>query len=205
MFVKAAGLLRQRRPDIDLEMTILGSLSGAKDFNLQHIVEDAEMADVVTHRPPVVAPELASWFRFGRRRGDALLQRVLRFGGLGSTGVRHSGGGHQGGRSFPRHLRRPDRDAGGRTRPLRLGRRPGGSLRRSATREDMGRVAATHAETFGWHRTAAITLESYHAVGVAGPTLVRHPRFRRPFRRKNPSGAATRKEGQRCLKSPERS
>jgi len=29
------------------------------------------------------------------------------------------------------------------------------------TREDMGRLAATHAESFGWQRTAAITLESY--------------------------------------------
>jgi D-inositol-3-phosphate glycosyltransferase len=31
------------------------------------------------------------------------------------------------------------------------------------TRDDMGRAAAVHAESFGWPRTAAITLESYHA------------------------------------------
>jgi D-inositol-3-phosphate glycosyltransferase len=31
------------------------------------------------------------------------------------------------------------------------------------TRADMGRAAALHAESFGWQRTAAITLESYHA------------------------------------------
>lgn len=63
IFVKAAGILRKRRPDIDLEMTILGSLSGAKDFNLQQIIHEAGLDDVVTHRPPVVAPELAGWFR----------------------------------------------------------------------------------------------------------------------------------------------
>lgn len=52
MFVKAAGILRRRRPDIDLEMTILGSLSGSKDFNLKQIIHDAGLDDVVTHRPP---------------------------------------------------------------------------------------------------------------------------------------------------------
>ncbi|WNZ05647.1 glycosyltransferase [Paenarthrobacter ureafaciens] len=41
VFVKAAGLLRQRRPDINLELTILGSLSGAKDFDLTKIIEEA--------------------------------------------------------------------------------------------------------------------------------------------------------------------
>ena len=32
-----------------------------------------------------------------------------------------------------------------------------------ATREDLGRAAATRAQNSGWQRTAAITLESYHA------------------------------------------
>jgi D-inositol-3-phosphate glycosyltransferase len=32
-----------------------------------------------------------------------------------------------------------------------------------ATREDMGRAASVHAQSSGWQRTAAITLESYHA------------------------------------------
>jgi D-inositol-3-phosphate glycosyltransferase len=31
-----------------------------------------------------------------------------------------------------------------------------------ATRQDMGRAASLHAQGFGWQRTAAITLESYH-------------------------------------------
>ncbi|GAP57508.1 D-inositol 3-phosphate glycosyltransferase [Arthrobacter sp. Hiyo1] len=38
VFVEAAGILRKRRPDIDLELTILGALSGAKDFNLQSFI-----------------------------------------------------------------------------------------------------------------------------------------------------------------------
>lgn len=44
-------------------MTILGALSGAKDFNLGSLVTAAGMDDVVTHLPPVDAPELAGWYR----------------------------------------------------------------------------------------------------------------------------------------------
>ena len=36
ILIKAAALLRARRPDIDLRLTILGALSGNKDFNLRH-------------------------------------------------------------------------------------------------------------------------------------------------------------------------
>ncbi|BCW63941.1 D-inositol-3-phosphate glycosyltransferase [Paenarthrobacter sp. MSM-2-10-13] len=166
VFVKAAGILRKRRPDIDLEMTILGSLSGAKDFNLQHIIEDAGLSDVVTHRPPVVAPELASWFRsadvvvmpsFSESFGLVALEAQA----CGTPVVATNVGG----------LSRAISD--GRTGILVNGHDPSDWADALEdlyddvqTREDMGRLAATYAESFGWQRTAAITLESYReAVG----------------------------------------
>ncbi|MDP9935761.1 D-inositol-3-phosphate glycosyltransferase [Paenarthrobacter nicotinovorans] len=166
IFVKAASILRQRRPDIDLEMTILGALSGAKDFNLQQIISDAGMDDVVTHRPPVVATELAGWFRsadvvvmpsFSESFGLVALEAQA----CGTPVVATNVGG----------LSRAISD--GRTGILVDGHDPSDWADALEdlyddvqTREDMGRLAATHAESFGWQRTAAITLESYReAVG----------------------------------------
>ncbi|MDD7835452.1 D-inositol-3-phosphate glycosyltransferase [Paenarthrobacter sp. AB444] len=166
IFVKAASILRQRRPDIDLEMTILGALSGAKDFNLQQIISDAGMDDVVTHRPPVVATELAGWFRsadvvvmpsFSESFGLVALEAQA----CGTPVVATNVGG----------LSRAISD--GRTGILVDGHNPSDWADALEdlyddvqTREDMGRLAATHAESFGWQRTAAITLESYReAVG----------------------------------------
>ena len=63
ILVKAAALLRARRPDIDLQLTIVGAVSGAKDFDLKSLISAAGMDDVVTHHPPVSAPKLAGWFR----------------------------------------------------------------------------------------------------------------------------------------------
>jgi D-inositol-3-phosphate glycosyltransferase len=40
-----------------------GAVSGAKDFNLKTLISAAGMDDVVTHHPPVNAPELAGWYR----------------------------------------------------------------------------------------------------------------------------------------------
>ncbi|MCW3765867.1 D-inositol-3-phosphate glycosyltransferase [Paenarthrobacter ureafaciens] len=167
VFVKAAGLLRQRRPDINLELTILGSLSGAKDFDLTKIIEEAGLSDVVTHRPPVVAPELAGWFRsadvvvmpsFSESFGLVALEAQA----CGTPVIATNVGG----------LTRAVSD--GRTGILVDGHDPSDwadaledlydDVR---TREDMGRAAATYAESFGWQRTAAITLESYRE-SVAG-------------------------------------
>lgn len=163
ILVKAAAKLRSRRPDIKLRLTILGALSGNKDFNLRHLVSDAGMDDVVTHLPPVGAPELAAWFRaadvvvmpsFSESFGLVALEAqacgtpvvATRVGGLsraifnGRTGLLVDG-----------HHAEDWADA-----LEALYDDP-------VTREDMGRAAAIRAQNSGWQRTAAITLESYHA------------------------------------------
>jgi D-inositol-3-phosphate glycosyltransferase len=163
ILIKAAAQLRARRPEIDLRLTILGALSGNKDFNLRHLIADAGMDDVVTHLPPVGALELAAWFRsadvvvmpsYSESFGLVALEAqacgtpvvATRVGGLsraichGRTGLLVDG-----------HHAEDWADA-----LEALYDDP-------ATREDMGRAAAIRAESSGWQRTAAITLESYHA------------------------------------------
>ncbi|MCA4132452.1 D-inositol-3-phosphate glycosyltransferase [Arthrobacter sp. M4] len=161
IFLEAAALLRARRPDIDLQLTVLGALSGAKDFNFHSLITANGLDDVVTHRPPVSAPELAGWFRaadvvlmpsFSESFGLVALEAQA----CGTPVVATNVGG----------LSRAVSD--GRTGLLVDGHNPSdwadaleALYDDPRTRDDMGHSAAVHAESFGWQRTAAITLESY--------------------------------------------
>jgi D-inositol-3-phosphate glycosyltransferase len=169
ILLKAAALLRQRRPDIDLKLTVLGELSGAKDFNLKSLVSAAGLDDVVTHHPPVGAPELAAWYRaadvvvmpsYSESFGLVALEAqacgtpvvATRVGGL-TRAVSHE-----------------------RTGLLVDGHRAAdwadaleALYDDPATRDHMGRAASIRAENSGWQRTAAITLESYHAAAEQRP------------------------------------
>ncbi|MCU1519275.1 MAG: D-inositol-3-phosphate glycosyltransferase [Pseudarthrobacter sp.] len=174
ILIKAAAKLRARRPDIKLRLTILGALSGNKDFNLRHLIADAGMDDVVTHLPPVGAPELAAWFRsadvvvmpsYSESFGLVALEAqacgtpvvATRVGGLsravchGRTGLLVDGH-HADDWADALEALHDDPD----------------------TRIDMGRAAAIRAQNSGWQRTAAITLESYHAAvdNHAGSRLI---------------------------------
>ena len=161
--MKAAALLRERRPDIDLKLTILGALSGAKDFNLKSLVTAAGLDDVVTHHPPVAPPELAAWFRAADvvvmpSYSESFGLVALEAQACGTPVVATRVGG----------LSRAIYD--NRTGLLVDGHRAAdwadaleALYDDPATREDMGRAAAVHAQSSGWQRTAAITLESYHA------------------------------------------
>jgi D-inositol-3-phosphate glycosyltransferase len=163
ILVKAAALLRERRPDINLKLTILGALSGAKDFNLKSLVTAAGMDDVVTHHPPVGAAELAGWFRSADvvvmpSYSESFGLVALEAQACGTPVVATRVGG----------LSRAVFD--GRTGLLVDGHRAAdwadaleALYDDPATREDMGRAASVHAQSSGWQRTAAITLESYHA------------------------------------------
>jgi D-inositol-3-phosphate glycosyltransferase len=163
ILVKAAALLRERRPDIDLKLTILGALSGAKDFNLKSLVTAAGLDDVVTHHPPVSPSELAAWFRAADvvvmpSYSESFGLVALEAQACGTPVVATRVGG----------LSRAIYD--NRTGLLVDGHRAAdwadaleALYDDPATREDMGRAAAVHAQSSGWQRTAAITLESYHA------------------------------------------
>jgi D-inositol-3-phosphate glycosyltransferase len=162
VLINAAALLRSRRPDIDLRLTILGAASGAKDFDLLSLISAAGLDDVTTHHPPVNAPELANWYRsadvvvmpsFSESFGLVALEAQA----CGTPVVATKVGG----------LSRAIFD--GRTGLLVDGHKASDWANAleslyddPATRLDMGRAASLHAQGFGWQRTAAITLESYH-------------------------------------------
>jgi D-inositol-3-phosphate glycosyltransferase len=163
VLVQAAALLRCRHPDIDLKLTVLGALSGAKDFNLGSLVSAAGMDDVATHLPPVGAPEPAGWYRSADvvvmpSYSESFGLVALEAQACGTPVVATRVGG----------LSRAASD--GRTGLLVDGHRAAdwaGALEAlyddPVRRQGMGRAAAIQAESSGWGRTAAVTLGSYHA------------------------------------------
>ena len=120
------------------------------------------MDDVVTHHPPVNAPELSGWYRSADvvvmpSYSESFGLVALEAQACGTPVLATKVGG----------LSRAVQD--GRTGMLVEGHKASdwadaleALFDDPQTRTDMGRAAAIHAQDFGWQRTAAITLESYH-------------------------------------------
>jgi D-inositol-3-phosphate glycosyltransferase len=163
VLVAAAGVLRRRRPDIPLRVSIVGAPSGSAGLDLDVLMGEEGLDGVVRRLPPVPAAELADWFRsadvvampsFSESFGLVALEAQA----CGTPVVAARVGG----------LTRAVCD--GRTGFLVDGHEPeawAAVLEQlhddPETRTDLGRAASIYAERFGWEQTAEATRQAYRA------------------------------------------
>ncbi|MBM6623349.1 glycosyltransferase [Micrococcaceae bacterium RIT802] len=63
VLLRALGLLARKRPDIDVELAIIGSRSGSKELNLSRLIAEEHLEHTAHRLPPAPADQLAAWFR----------------------------------------------------------------------------------------------------------------------------------------------
>lgn len=169
VLVKAAALLRRKRPDIPLRVSILGARSGSDKYDLPSLIDDAGLAGVVSVLPPVSALSLADWYRAADvvampSSSESFGLVAIEAQACGTPVVATNVGG------LPRAV------SDGRTGLLVDGRDAHHWADALAslydfpqTRTDMGRAASVYAESFGWAHTAELTTASYdRALGQPG-------------------------------------
>jgi D-inositol-3-phosphate glycosyltransferase len=161
VLVKAAAILREERPDIDLQLSFLGSRSGNDRYDLQTLINDSGLSASATIHPPVESVKLADWYRSASvvavpSSSESFGLVALEAQACGTPVIATNVGG------LPRAV------SDGRTGLLVAGRSPRlwaeaiASLHDfGETRIDMGRAASVFAGAFGWERTAARTVLSY--------------------------------------------
>lgn len=63
ILVRALGVLNRTRPDLAVELAVIGARSGAPELNLHRLVAEEGVEREVGLLPPVPPDELAGWFR----------------------------------------------------------------------------------------------------------------------------------------------
>ncbi len=179
ILVRALGILARERPELDVKLSVIGARSGAKELNLQKLVEAESVEHLVRFSLPMPAGHLARAFRcadvvavpsysesFGlvALEAQACATPVLahRVGGLpyavqdGVTGILIDDTEPE---SWARELARLAEDPG---------------LRRT-----LGGQAAAFAAAHGWEQTAAASMVSYdralHGSPRVGPRELHSP------------------------------
>jgi D-inositol-3-phosphate glycosyltransferase len=161
LLVEAAADLRARRPDIPLQVSIIGSGSGAEALELQPLINRLELQEVVRLYPPVLPGQLAHWLRAADvvampSYSESFGLVALEAQACGTPVLAANVGGL------------PQAISDGRTGILVNGH--GAALWSAALealhdddgmRRTLGTNAAVHALAFGWQRTALFTAQSY--------------------------------------------
>ncbi|WP_309070340.1 D-inositol-3-phosphate glycosyltransferase [Arthrobacter sp.] len=161
LLVEAAADLLARRPDIPLQVSIIGSGSGPEALELQPLIDRLGLHDVVRLYPPVLPAQLAHWFRAADvvampSYSESFGLVALEAQACGTPVLAANVGGL------------PQAISDGRTGILVDGH--GVALWSAALevlhddgdmRRTLGAHAAVHALAFGWQRTALFTAQSY--------------------------------------------
>ncbi|GAA2174161.1 D-inositol-3-phosphate glycosyltransferase [Arthrobacter parietis] len=161
LLVEAAADLLARRPDIPLQVSIIGSGSGPEALELRPLINRLGLQDVVRLYPPVLPEQLAHWFRAADvvampSYSESFGLVALEAQACGTPVLAANVGGL------------PQAISAGRTGVLVDGH--GAALWSAALevlhddgamRRTLGTNAAVHALAFGWQRTALFTAQSY--------------------------------------------
>ena len=161
LLVEAAADLLARRPDIPLQVSIIGSGSGSEALELRPLINRLGLQDVVRLYPPVLPGQLAHWFRAADvvampSYSESFGLVALEAQACGTPVLAANVGGL------------PQAISAGRTGILVDGH--GAALWSAALevlhddggmRRTLGTNAAVHALAFGWQRTALFTAQSY--------------------------------------------
>ncbi|MFZ3452164.1 D-inositol-3-phosphate glycosyltransferase [Arthrobacter sp. 7Tela_A1] len=161
VLVEAAARLRASRPDIPLRVSILGAPSGSEVLDLEEAVRSAGLQGIVHLHPPVAAGGLAGWFRSADlvavpSYSESFGLVALEAQACGTPVIAADVGG------LPKAV------SSGRTGVLVQGHDPArwaaeleALYDHASWRSDLGRSAAVHARSFGWQRTAMLTVQGY--------------------------------------------
>ena len=174
ILVRALGILARERPELDVKLSVIGARSGAKELDLQKLVEAQRVEHLVRFSLPMPAEHLAKAFRCADvvavpSYSESFGLVALEAQACGTPVLARRVGG------LPHAVR------DGHTGILVDGAEPAAwavALAKLATdvplRRRLGDQAAEFAAGHGWDKTAAAALGSYLRATARGPVGIPH-------------------------------
>ncbi|WP_417219333.1 glycosyltransferase [Arthrobacter sp.] len=161
ILLRALGLLARLRPDIDVELAIIGSRSGSKELDLARLIADEHLEHTAHRLPPAPADQLAAWFRAADvvavpSYSESFGLVAMEAQACGTPVLAHDVGGlRHSVAAGSTGILVPDLDAGSWA----------DAIAQVATRRDqlrvMGSAAVVRSRAFSWSHTATAALDCY--------------------------------------------